>query len=262
MKKGIIAAIAGAAAVVVLGGGGFWLAKSVISFGSIAKNNPHFETVAEDYPFGDTEVPEYFKEASIKGVDFMAPVGLEWKNQYEDSGIDAGILVDDLDVNKCTLTICALDADTPSFQINEIYDEKTIEKMKKDGFDTSGNYYRMMKDLYQLDPEKCNKFSISDVKLYSELAEAKELLGFSTDIVDSDYADMGGGLLADDGVYIWENDNINAIVHKYTTKNNKVEFIYEVFDGASPNTRHLFLIQCNAPLVAEQVACKLKISEE
>lgn len=248
-KKAIIIAGIVCAAVAVLGTGGYF-GKCIVDFNSIERDYPDvYEEYAEPYPYGDIEIPEDFRECSVKGLDFSAPDGLYWKYPEETEGLKSGILVNGSDEDR-TLLVCVMDEEEEPmtkemFAELGFYDKSMEKGIQKLGYDVPEDTYGILKLLYTVKPEDCNKLSRAEVDTFRELMELKELISFG------EY-----------NVYTCEQGDSGRFVLETVTDKGSYELTVDIFGKGSTDTRQMAIIQSADPDTARQIVRTIKMAEE
>lgn len=247
-KKTIIIAGIVCAAVAVLGTGGYF-GKCVIDFNSIEKEYPSVYEYAEPYPYDDVEIPDDFRECSVKGVDFSAPDGLYWKYPEETEGLKSGILVNGSDEER-TLLVCVMDeeeepATKEMFAELGLYDKSMTEGIKRLGYDVPEDTYEILKLLYTVKPEDVNKLSRTEVDTFRGLMELKGIMSFGP------Y-----------NVYTYEKGGSREFVLETVTDNGRYELTVDLFGGSGTDSRQTVIIQGDDPDTARQIVKTIKTAEE
>ena len=271
MKKGMKIAAGAAAALLVLGGAGLYLSQTFIKWKAMERSiMPAFVDGAvtiEPYPYADIEVPGEFRTCSIKGIDFEAPDGLDWMYPLETEGVKSGIIVDNADVSKRTLLVCVMDKEDPDISVEHFeeigfFDKRMVKGMKKLGCEKPGNYHDLLMLCETFDPEKCNKFSPSEVNATYKLMELKAILmpAMLSYSLGDQQVDLG-----DDIEYkrFWyDNDNMKSFVQQGNAKNGAYELILDVYDVDDLDTPQTVIILGNDIDTVRQIAKTVTIAEE
>ena len=263
MKKGAKIAVGVLAALTVLGGAGFYLSQTLIKWKLMEYEIlPCFADgtgITEPYPYADIEVPESFKECSIKGMDFEAPDGLFWMYPDKTEGVESGIIVDNDDPDKRDLLICVMDKGESEeekgpgidhFREIGFFDKRMNKGLKKLGYEPPENYHDMIFLCETFDYKKCNKLSPSEVNATYKLMKLNA-------IMVSLYKGVSG-----DERYYYDNGNMKSFITQTTGKNGAYELILEVYDVNDLDNWQNVIILSKDPEVARQIAKTVQIAED
>ena len=242
-KKAIIIAAIACAAVAVLGTGGY-LAKGIIEYNAIEQACPSVDICAEPYPYADIEIPENFRELSVKGVDFMAPDGLYWKYPEETEGARSGLLVNGEIDDEDYIGVLVLDPDTFDIESEELMSAEMKKKIRKMGYDVPEDMYSLMKLIYSIKLEDCNKFSPSEVSAFKSLALYKELI-----------------VSEDEKVYSSDSEGFDMFI-KESASDGNYQLDVDCYEKNDPNRLHIVVVMCADPDTARQIVKTIKTAEE
>lgn len=244
-KKPFLIGAAVLSAVALLGTGGY-IAKGLVEYSSIEAACPGVNVRAESYDGSDVEVPEEFRELSVKGVDFEAPDGLYWRFPEETEGVKSGILVNGEMEEPDYLGILVLDPDSPESAENEFISKRWQRNLKRLGYKIPENDYEVMELIYSIDLSDCNKFSPSQVRAFRELAFYKEVMLSISDT---------------EKVYKTENEDF-YILMRLSYDGECYDLTADCYEKASPNTIHTVVIKTKDAVQAEQIAKTLRLAED
>jgi len=271
MKKGLKIAAGAAAALLVLGGAGLYLSQTLFKWKKIEYeimpvfSDGTYSYLTEPYPYADIEVPESFKECSIKGIDFEAPEGLDWMYPLETEGIKSGIIVDNADVSKRNLLICVEDKETSGIRVEDFeffFDKRTLRGMKKLGLEKPENTHDLMFLCETFDYKKCNKFSPSEVSAAYNIMMLKGILvpaGMSMDLSDRK-VDLGEEI--ENKRYWYDTDRMRSFIQQGTAENGSYELVLEVCSPDDPNSYQMVMIIGNDIDTVRQIAKTVTIAED
>lgn len=271
MKKGAKIAACIAAAIAFLGGAGFYLSQTVIKYKMISYKFPYLledSALYKSYPYADTEVPDEFRECSVKGIDFKAPDGLFWMYPDATDDVKSGILVDNDDISKRELLICVMDKEEPvypdstGFKALGFFDKRMNKGLKKLGYEPAEYYHDMMFAANTFRLEKCNMFSPSEVNAAYKLMLFKGIMtpaSYSVDGVEGSFETTGS---SKEIHYYYDNGNMRSFVTESANKNGAYELDLEVYDVNDLNSWQNVMIISKGPEMARQIAKTIDIAED
>ena len=225
MKKGAKIAACIAAVIAVLGGAGFYLSQTLIKWKSMEYFIlPSFSdgmNITEPYPYADIEVPESFRECSVKGIDFEAPDGLFWMYPDETKGVKSGILVDNDDISKRDLLICVGDKEENGIRVEDFekagfFDKRALKGMKKLGCEKPENSHDLMFLCETFDYKKCNRFSPSEVSATYNILMMKAILVPASASMKFSDQEVDLGVEIEDKRFWYDNDRMMSFIQQGT----------------------------------------------
>lgn len=276
MKKGIKTAGGILAAALVLSSAGFYLSQTLIKWKMMERDIlPTFtdgNKVMEPYPYADIEVPESFKECSIKGIDFKAPEGLFWMYPEETEGIKSGIIVDNYDIDKRKLLICVLDkedhndeAGLPSldfFQQKGFFDKRMNSGLKKLGYEPPENSHDMLFLCETFDISKCNKLSPSEVNATYKLMLLKSVMVPAYISVNGVDGDTSHDNSVEPNRYYFDTKNIKSFVSESVNTHGAYELNLDVYGADDLEMPQSVIIVGNDTDTVRQIAKTVTIAED
>ena len=275
MKKGAKIAVGVLAALTVLGGAGFYLSQTLIKWKLMEYEIlPCFTDgtdITEPYPYADIEVPESFKECSIKGIDFEAPDGLFWMYPEETEGLKSGIIVDNDNVEKRELLVCVMDKGEPEdengpdidhFREVGFFDKRMNKGLKKLGYEPPENYHDMIFLCETFDYKKCNKLSPSEVNATYKLMELKAIMVPAMLLYKGVSGDESYTEDVEAERYYYDNGNMKSFIMQTIGENGAYELNLEVYDVNDLDNWQNVIILSKDPEVARQIAKTVQIAED
>ena len=271
MKKGAKIAVGVLAALTVLGSAGFYLSQTLIKWkimeSSILPCFADGADITEPYPYADIEVPESFKECSIKGIDFKAPDGLFWMYPDETEGFKSGIIVDNDDISKRSLLVCVTDKEKNGIRVEDFeeagfFDKRTLRGMKKLGCEKPQNAHDLMFLCDTFDYKKCNRFSPSEVNATYNIMTLKAILvptSLSMDLSDQK-VELGEDI--ENKRFWYDTDRMKSFVQQGTSENGSYELMLDVYSPDDLNSYQLVMIIGNDIDTVRQIAKTVTIAED
>lgn len=244
-KKPLIIGAAVLGSVALLGTGGYF-AKGLIEYSAIERACPSVNICAEPYDGSDIEVPDYFRNLSVKGVDFKAPDGLYWQFPEETEGLKSGLLINGEMEEPDYLGVLVLDPYENEHDEEEFLSADWQKKLEKLGYEIPYNYYEFMELIYSIKLSDCNKFSPSQVSAFHELALYKEMLASISD---------------DEAVYKSENNDFYMLL-KLGYDGECFDLTADCYEKTSPSTVHTVIIRSKDTVQAEQIIKTIRLAEE